>query len=408
MRYYKNIELSRRFNIGASTVQRWIESALEGKNTLQLQDQKQVTTDRIFKRILSNEHNEKELNRLFEIGRVKKQTSSTKYIKHNTNELIYFTAKQISELINALDDKHIPLKLTYIKTGAKLWDEFVKEGSKTGSYKNAKSSQELLDLFIHHLEMVNPSKKKINFFDIGCGNFMPVRNFINYLNKHKLLNKYVAVDISSELLDLTVKQASTILLPDQIVRIERDFEIENLSDQANLYRDNDTINIISFLGSTIGNYADQGTILTHLRESLIKDDLLLITNKMENEIEKVKFNHILDKNEQFLWIPDLLGIDTGEVQFNSYFDPKKNARIIAMKLDKNYDITFKFENSTAERKIQLQSGDQIILWHHKMSGIENMTFELGQAGLDLKAYFESPENNIGMFVTKKKPYSERI
>ena len=408
MRYYKNIELSRRFGIGGNTISRWIQNSIEGKNTLEIVQKKQLTNDKSVYRILSNAHNEKELLKLFQDGRSKNQVSLKKEVKINIETLKIFSTKQISELINALEDKHIPLKFTYMNGGADMWDEYIHESRKSGEYPTTKRTEQLLDTLFNNMDIINPENKKINFFDIGCGNFLPVQNYINTLNKKKLLNKYIAIDISQEMLDIAEKEALKILKPDQIVKVQRDFEIENFSDYANPFRDTDTINFIAFIGSTIGNCTDQRTILTHLRESLIKDDIMILTNRLDNNIDKTRFNHLLEKNDRKLWIPAMLGIDTGEVQFHSMYDEKKDARVIAMKLDKDYSFTFTFPDSKAERKIYLYASDHIILWHHKMSRIEEIPMQFKRAGLEHIAYFKTPEDNIGMFVAKKKPYSDRI
>ena len=408
MRYYKNIELSKRFGIGGNTISRWIENANEGKNSLLIKETKQLTNDKIVYRIISNGHNENELIRLFQNGRSRNQLKNTKPIDLYTKDLKIFTTKEITNLITALEEKHIPFKLSYKNNGATLWDEFIKEGKRTGDYTTTKRTEELLKLFIHHLEIINPNNKKINFFDIGCGNFMPVEKFVRYLNDKKMLNKYIAIDISKEMLEIAKSNAEKILTSDQVKCFVGDFEKENFSEYSNLYRDEDTINVITILGSTIGNSNDQRVILTNLRDSLIKDDILLVSNKMDSQIEKSKFNHILDKNDQLLWIPTLLGIDTGEIQFNYYYDSNKDARIIAMKLDKDYDLTFHFENSTAKRKLYLNASDQIILWHHKMSKLEEIPNQFVRAGLDMIAHYTSEEDKIGLFICRKRAYSDRI
>lgn len=408
MRYYKNIELSRRFGIGGNTISRWIQNSIDGKNTLEIVEKKQLTNDKPIFRIISNAHNEKELLKLFQDGRSKTKVSLKKEVNINIDTLKIFSTKQISELINALEDKHIPLKFTYMNGGAEMWDEYIQESRKSGEHPTTKRTEQLLDSLYNNMDLINPENKKINFFDIGCGNFLPVQNYINTLNKKKMLNKYIAIDISQEMLEIAETQALKILRPDQIVKVQRDFEIENFSDYANPFRDNDTINIVAFIGSTIGNYTDQRTILTHLRESLIKDDLLIITNRLDTENAKTKFNNILEKNERRLWIPAMLGIDTGEVQFHSIYDEKKDARVIAMKLDKDYSFTFTFPDSNAERKIYLYASDQIILWHHKMTSIEDIPMQFKRAGLEQILFLKTVEDNYGMFVTKKKPYADRI
>lgn len=408
MRYYKNIELSKRFGIGGNTITRWIEGSIAGKNELQITEQKLLTKDKSIWRIISNTHNEKVLTRLFQEGRSKNHVSLKKEIVIDTGSLKLFSTKQISELINAIEDKHIPMKMTYMFNGSDIWNNFVSEGKKTGDYTTTKKTEELLDIFEAHLTTLNPDNKKINFFDVGCGNFLPVQSFINRLNKKNLLEKYIAVDISQELLDIAEKEALKTLRQDQILKIQNDFELENLNENANPIRDENTMNIIALLGSTIGNYLDQRVILSHLRESLIKDDLLIISNKMDSEIDKSRFNHILENNDQFLWIPALLGIDTGDVQFNAYYDGKKDHRVIAMKLDKDYSFTFTFPDSKKVRKIYLHSSDQIILWHHRMSKIEDLPLQYSRAGLEFLAFFKSKDDNVGMFINKKKNYPNRL
>ncbi|MEH2080052.1 MAG: hypothetical protein V7K89_08565 [Nostoc sp.] len=63
-----------------------------------------------------------------------------------------------------------------------------------------------MDLLKDHFKYLNgniESGEKVNIIDVGVGNYYPVKKFIGKFNKLGKVNKYIALDISEQLLHVS-------------------------------------------------------------------------------------------------------------------------------------------------------------------------------------------------------------
>lgn len=401
MRYYKNIELSRRFGIGGNTVSRWIDASIIGKNTLEIKETKQVTNGKIIYRILSNSHNEKELLRLFEEGRSRNQFSAKKSITINIKDVkisqivkdssTVLTLNQFSEIINSLEARQLPQRLNSI--GIKNDSDTSKSQSKTTKF--------LLEQFTHHLKNLVPIDKSVNIIDLGTGEFQSIKDFIQYLNKKKILNKYIAINISPEILTQNQQEATQTLAPHQHTSIIHDLETQGLLDTANIYGDKSTINLILMLDNTLGRATNQQATLQNIKNSMQADDLLLIINQMDSDREKVNFDTVLENPTKHLQLANYLGFETGEMELISQYDSIRQARVISLKMNKDYDMIFSFPGSDFVRKVYLRSSDQLEVWSHRMTKSEEIFVDFKQVGLECMMYFRTGDEGVGLFAGRR-------
>ena len=407
MRYYTNLELAKRFGVSANTIGYWIEDSVLGKNELEVVQTKQKTTDKVVYKIVSNQRNLEELQRLYSKGRKNQNTLNYKKINLTHNDINIFTEEEISEIINSIDEGCVPLKFSYMSGGAVEWDEFVNEGYKANTYPTTKRTEQLLRAMLQNIKLLNPLNKKINIFDVGCGNFLPVSKLLNELEMDGTLNKYIGIDISKELLSIAKINALKVIPEHKIVMTQRDFESANLLYYSNFYKEDNTINIFLFLGGTLGNYVDNSVVLKHLRDSMMVDDLLLLTCRNDVESTIDIFNSISEKNERILWIPQLFGFDTDDCVLTTWYNHEKKVKYLGIEIKKDYSIKYTYESGST-KNIEIKSGQKLILVFYKINSVESIICKLGELGLKMKQYITTETGETGLIIFTRKPLKDRL
>jgi SAM-dependent methyltransferase len=407
MRYFTNLELAKKFGLSSNTIGYWIEDAVEGKNELQVKEVKMKTVDRSMHKIISNEHNLRELNRLYEKGRKMQNMVNLHKISLNQNDIKVFSEETISEILNSIEEGYIPLKFTYMNGGAKEWNEFVIEGYKTNTYPTTKRSEVLLSAIYKNLRFLNPNKKKINIIDVGCGNFLPVSKFVNSLEMDGLLNKYIGVDISPEMLEIAKENALKCIPESKIVTEVKDFESTNLQYLSNIYRQENVFNVFLFLGGTIGNYTDNSIVLKHLRDSMSASDLLFISFRKDTGNTYGIFNSISEKNERIMWIPELFGFNPDDLVLTTWYTNDSKVKCLGVELKKDTILEYTFK-SGVKKSIRINGSQRIMLVSYRIYSIEEVIQKQSELGLELKQYLSTDTGETGMIVSSKKSMRDRL
>lgn len=195
MDYYTSNEITHKHNVSAMTVSRWISNAKSKKNALMLFNSKGKS------HIIRNGNNEAELKRLSLAGKGNKPKYNLKITNPVAAFYKNFTEQEILAIINSLETaSEIDHKYSYINGGAAIWDRYYLENViKETNYPTPIRVENLLKASSSYLDFISEGYSKINVFDVGPGNALLVINFLKYLNKTKRLERYVALDISSEM-----------------------------------------------------------------------------------------------------------------------------------------------------------------------------------------------------------------
>src|SRR5581483_11447365 len=122
----------------------------------------------------------------------------------------------------------------------------------------------------------------INVIDIGCGNAYPVFPILSYLAGNGIEFTYVPMDISAEMLTLATDNVSQKFPGTQIKSIKADFELGQFSEAMYELKQHRPINLLLFLGSTLGNHSDLNRVLTNFRDSMTSKDYLILGVEMTN------------------------------------------------------------------------------------------------------------------------------
>ncbi|MBG1266583.1 L-histidine N(alpha)-methyltransferase [Nostoc sp. WHI] len=303
-----------------------------------------------------------------------------------------FSEEEILGIIHALEfRREIPLKYFYKGRGAKIWDDFYLKYLIPKWY--GRSNVEI-DLLKNNFQCLNDniqSGEKINIIDVGAGNSYPVKKFIHRLNQLGRVNKYIALDISEELLNLS-KRNFKKWFP-LIEFISSTIDIENSCVPKNLFQNqasleiDDTAKIFFHLGVTIGNHQNRDKVLQNFRDSMGKNDFLVFTNETGSNSEwdgKVRGGCNYHVEGIYEWVKNKIGIKNEDCELLRKYDLKTDSIVANIKLRNHYTINF--SRMGIDKNIEISEGEEITIWRHHKYEMPKLMQEIERCGLQLVHY----------------------
>ncbi|WP_392533278.1 L-histidine N(alpha)-methyltransferase [Nostoc sp. C117] len=317
-----------------------------------------------------------------------------------------FSTEEVLAIIHGLEVKReIPLKYSYKGRGAKSWDDFYLKYIIPKWYRTSNVEIDLLKNNFEYINANTQTDEKVNIVDVGAGNSYPIKKFIRRLNKLGRINKYIALDISEELLNLSRKNFSNWF--PKIEFKSSTIDIENscipkilLENQATLGNDN-RAKIIFHLGVTIGNHQNRAKVLKNFRDSMGKKDFLVFTNETGSNSQwdgRVRGGCKYHVEEVYGWIQKKFGIRSEDCELLRKYDLATDSIVANMKLHHNYTINF--NSMGIDKNIQISEGEEITIWRHHKSEIPKLMQEIEQAGLQLVHYNTDKHKSHIMVICK--------
>ncbi|HSX07651.1 MAG TPA: L-histidine N(alpha)-methyltransferase [Candidatus Saccharimonadales bacterium] len=366
MLYFKNPELARLYHVTLRTVLNWIEAAKQGKLDLTLHTEK----GRSY--IANTTKNTTTIKRLVEERKKYRNSRAVKVVTPRPEFYKLYNQAQIYEIVTNLNvHKEVPRQFNYFDGGAHNWDEYVRRLESEEGPNQLKST---IQLFIEnrgYIDSVLFAKyKRINVVDIGVGNALPVREFLSHLLGQQKLGRYIALDISAEMLEIA--RANIEKWFEGKVEFEG-YELDiNYDRFANILATEslggdakDTLNLMLFLGGTPYNFRDPDGAFRIIRDSMDRNDLLIYTDKLDSEASRRYFDFNnepgktrLAPNHRFIF--NLLNIDESFYDVEMGYDEYIHQRYIRVRLKVSLNIKFKFD--MGERILELNKGEAILLW----------------------------------------------
>lgn len=376
MAIIKNKQITDAYNVSYPTVLKWLEDAKINKNNLILEEfnKKLMVSD--------TPHNQAELSRLANDS--KKFRSNISHKKTTPSDKFYefFSTDDTIDIFNSLElKKEVKFKYSYRNGGAEIWNQFYLDG---GSPVN-KATDELIKNSVQDILYVINQGNKINLIDIGPGNGYPIKNILSSLQDKRILNSYIPIDLSKEILVLTVSNIQQWFPAMAIREYQEDLEIARFS---RIFLENSSItngisNLILNLGNTMSNQDDRIQILKNFRGGMTKSDTLVITFSIDTEVGRSAVNYVKTPLADFkqTWLLEEMGIDISKCEINLTYDDSIKAKIKTVKLDKDYTISFDLLGEM--RELELLSGQEITVWKHFLVSEMQFQEELKQAGLKM-------------------------
>jgi uncharacterized SAM-dependent methyltransferase len=303
-----------------------------------------------------------------------------------------FSDTEILDIIQTLTTRReISLKYSYKGQGANIWDKFYLNYLRPRWYRPVNREIALLndnfELITHKISAV----KTVNLIDVGAGNSYPVKQFIRRLHRFGKITRYIALDISEDLLQLSQKNIKKWFPHIEFISDTIDIEKHSLSQtllnhQVNLKTD-DTAQIILHLGVTMGNHHNRTAVLQNFKDSMGKHDVLIFTNEIGSNSQwdgTVRGGLKYHVDQIYAWVKNALGIQAEDCKLVRKYDPKTDSIVATIKFNWNYRINFRI--MAEDKPIEIAAGEEIRIWRQHKFEIPELLQEIEQAGLRVIQY----------------------
>ena len=354
MKYFKNTELAKIYSVSEKTVRNWVDSAYAQKLELELHE----VNGKFY--VANTGNNTKVIEQLVQKGKKYKNSRGLKSIRPLPKFYSLYNPKQILDIISNIDIyREIPLQYNYFNSGATKWDEYVK--TMPNSLTN---TLELLELNQDYIDQLLEDYAKVNIIDIGVGNGMPVKGLISHFLESDKLKRYIAIDISKELINIAEDNFHEWF--GDKVKFEgyvRDIDHERFDDllvtESFDDQDGKVANLVLFFGGTISNFRQPNHPLTTIHDSMGRNDFLIFTKKLDSEKSRRYFDFAGNTSMAIDLVLELLNISKDAYTIEQFFDEKRMARQVQAKL--NIALSIEFELEGRSRIVDLQKGESLLL-----------------------------------------------
>jgi len=238
----------------------------------------------------------------------------------------------------------VPLKFSYLDEGAEHWVRLGEQRLSEGGINLMEYN--LLTKRVTDILNTFPSEKIVNIVDIGCGDSSPVFPIVDSLIERRQKFNYIPIDISAEMLELAKKKFSAKYPGVNIFPHQLDFELGNFTDVIYEHKTEDTVNLMLFLGSTLGNFSDRRRILTNFRDSMGANDYLLLGMELINfsKVENLVPHYTNDIVVDLVYtLPQKIGIDLKSSKPEVLWNERKSQIEVLANMTKDLEIKIEKE-----------------------------------------------------------------
>lgn len=292
--------------------------------------------------------------------------------------------RRVSEFVTAITGrKEIPLKFEYLGRGAERYERIMNDAGYLSSFKEAEAIQDATRSLV-----AMTWRTKANLIYVGCGNGHKALSVLNEFGKtHQPLN-YALVDISPMMLLKAYKNTRRQFRGPIIIRcFEWDFEEGNFAYITDYLRKNgDPVNIILFLGNTIGNLSDRARILANFRESMALNDYLLVTfHLVPRDVDKLMHAYSNEMTTQWLLTAlEEVGIKREDGELKVSYNRKKQ------QVEVNFIVSRDTIGMFEDREVHLRKGQRVLVGtSHKFTRSEIRSL-FNVAGFRIRSFKISP------------------
>ncbi|HEU4914723.1 MAG TPA: L-histidine N(alpha)-methyltransferase [Candidatus Saccharimonadales bacterium] len=405
MKYFKNTELAKIYNVSEKSVRNWIQAAREGKLDLELYEK----SERFW--VANTTKNTAIIELQVKKGKKFKNQRGRKVISPSKEFYEMYNKNQILDIISNLTiHGETPLQYTYVDGGADDWDKYAQRLIKEAAPNILNRTIEILETTSGTVGGLLSGYRKVNIIDIGPGNGLPIRSTIDRLNKEGRLKRYIPIDISTDMLSILERNIKHWF--GGSVKYEpaiKDISHERFNDIiANDLMDSETINVVFLLGGTLSNFRSPAQVLQVIRDSMGLNDLFICSGYLDTPKTRRYFDYYSSNKRkvpvQDGLILDFLNIDESLYNVEQLFDEENRARIIRVR--PKIDIAIRFDLDGASKTIELVKNEPILIWRHwHRAALETLQL-LDANGFDIMQATKSRDQQYLVTVSKLKKTQE--
>jgi uncharacterized SAM-dependent methyltransferase len=405
MQYFKNSQLVKLYPVSESAVRHWIEAARQGKSKLTLHEQG-------GKRYIAN--TAKNLAIIDEMVKERKKyaTKGTRKTVSPTPEFyeLYSSAQVFHIFSNIAIYREIPLQYSYFNGGAQYWDEYANRLAAEDVPNMLNSTVQLFDMSRSYLDALLGDYKSVNVIDIGPGNCLPVKDLLAHLLEQGILGRYIAMDISEEMLRVAERNikawfGNRVQFEGHVRDVSHERFAEFLAEESLGTGSGESLNLALLLGGTLSNFRRPGEVLEAVRNNMGQDDLLIYMQKLDSLRSRLYFDFntqsgVVALSADHLLVLDLLNIDESFYSVEMGFDESKRERYIRARL--KVALTIEFDSGKDIRRIALDAGDAILLWRFHHQTAPEITADFDRSGFDVLHTSRTKDKDYMLLVSSIK------
>jgi SAM-dependent methyltransferase len=403
LRYFKNKELTILYNVSDKTVRNWIAASQAGKLDLKLVKDK----SRVY--IADSTANNYLLEILADKGKKYRNSQIHKILKPRSEFYTLFNKTHVIDIANALDNHHqLPWDYSYFGPAAAYWNQYLNELYSAGKPNIITNTLETLDFAYNYLETYLARFKNVNVINVCVGNNVTVRQIAQRLNDAGKLRRLVALDISPAVLEIAEENArdwynGSIHLEKHLFDIRKQSFAHILEDDTFNEDASQTVNLVFFIAGVLHTFQDSAQILTMIRNSLNKNDLLLTSIKRSTDTTHRFFDFNVKADQSILgerrrMLLSLLNIEESFYEPEQGHNHETNSAYIRIRL--KVDITLNFEVSTFKKSVELRKGDVLTLWTAKRYTDLELLQLFNDVGMNSVLTTHSLDNQLLLHISK--------
>jgi uncharacterized SAM-dependent methyltransferase len=362
---FKHTELAEKYGVSEATIRKWIRSAKSGQLDLILRETGGID------RIVNTASNVALMDELASKNKKYRNSKSFKIVEPRPEFYDLYTQGQIYDIVTNLEiHREIPRQYNYFDGGADRWDEYVQRMDNQVKPTSLTATRKLLAINRSYIDNLLSDYEQINVVDVGVGNALPVKELLTHMLEQGKLGRYIAIDISPEMLKIAERNirkwfGEEIAFEAYEIDISRERFSNILAEGYIKNSPKQTGNLILFLGGTLNNFRKREIPLQVINDSMGINDLLVHTQKLDNEDTRRHFDFNAQPGEQVLppihgLVVDMLNIDPSLYTLELGYDEQRHERYERIKLKVALSIKFSFNEG--ERLIAFNKGESILLW----------------------------------------------
>lgn len=362
--YFKNTELVEEYGVTFKTIRNWITAAESGKLGLRLTK----VNDKSY--VTKNTGNIVLIEELVRNNKKYRPLRSMKVLSPQPDFYKLFDVAQIYDIITNIEmHREIPREYNYFDGGAISWDEYVKRVDRENTPSNLSMTRELLAKNQSFIDSIIENYEFVNVVDLGAGNAYPVKAFLSHLKDMGKLGRYMAVDISPDMLGVAHKNITEWfgdsvrfeahqldITRDRFARLLAEDYVKNTSEQ--------TCNIILFLGGTLQNFRKKDAPLQVINDSMGANDFLVHTQKLDSPATRLQFDfgsksgdHALPDTHSI--VPNLLNITPDLYDMEAGYDKVKKEKYVKIRFKATVKIQIDLDGG--KHSIEVEKGQSVQL-----------------------------------------------
>ncbi len=379
MLYFKNSEIAKRYHVSLGTVRNWISAAEKERLKISLFEHGEK------KYIANTAVNMQIMDELVGDGRKYRNFKSLKQVKPRHEFYETYSAVQIYDIVRNLEiNREIPLQYSYFREGAEQWDEYVNRLANEDAENSYNASQKLFTSNLSSFDTLLKKYDRVNIIDIGCGNAMPVKSILTHLLELKKLGRYIALDISPDMLKIAKRNINSwfgdsINFEGYVRNINHERFTDLLLSEYFVDKNESTVNVILHLGYTLYNMQRPENGYRTIYDSIGENDLLVEDVKLDSEISRNYFDFDVDETgSSNSLVLNLLNLEPSFYDVELGFDELNHNRYERIRFKVNVELEVALKKG--KRTVIFEKDETLLTWriyHRRTADIINERNKFG-------------------------------